>query len=155
MKFKIILTGVWQDSDGATGGAVEGAQTWSWTFCTTELWTVSNSFVCTVRLSGNLVTDTVMDIRWDRRTGVGVFSVSESSRVQFLLRLKVYNCMCVCVRTCLCSVKASISDSTHPTLPSPPHTRILNVSNFWNSRSLTQRQNRIYYIERTCFGRFF
>lgn len=43
-------------------------------------------------------------------------------------------------RTCLCSVSISISDSTQPTLPSPPHTRILKVSNFWNSRRLPHTQ---------------
>lgn len=42
------------------------------------------------------------------------------------------------VFTCLCSVRASISDRTQPTLPSPPHTRILKVSNFWKRRSLTE-----------------
>lgn len=41
------------------------------------------------------------------------------------------------VFTCLCSVRASISDRTQPTLPSPPHTRILKVSNFWKRRKLT------------------
>lgn len=42
------------------------------------------------------------------------------------------------VVTCLCSVRASISDRTQPTLPSPPHTRILKVSNFWKRRRLTE-----------------
>lgn len=41
--------------------------------------------------------------------------------------------------TCLCSVRESISDRTQPTLPSPPQTRILNVSNFWKSRRLTHK----------------
>jgi len=30
----------------------------------------------------------------------------------------------------------SISESTQPTLPSPPHTRIRKVENFWKRRSL-------------------
>lgn len=50
--------------------------------------------------------------------------------------------LCAAIRsvdfTCLCSVRASISDRTQPTLPSPPHTRILKVSNFWNRRRLTE-----------------
>lgn len=38
--------------------------------------------------------------------------------------------------TCLWRPRASISDSTQPTLPSPPHTRIRKVENFWKRRSL-------------------
>lgn len=44
--------------------------------------------------------------------------------------------------TCLCKVRASISDKTHPTLPSPPHTRIRNVSNFWNRRKLRHKHKQ-------------
>lgn len=41
--------------------------------------------------------------------------------------------------TCLWRLSLSSSDSTQPTLPSPPHTRIRKVTNFWKSRSLVER----------------
>lgn len=42
--------------------------------------------------------------------------------------------------TCLWRWSLSSSDSTQPTLPSPPHTRIRKVTNFWKSRSLVERE---------------
>lgn len=44
--------------------------------------------------------------------------------------------------TCLWRPRASISDSTQPTLPSPPHTRIRKVENFWKRRSLGMNRRR-------------
>ena len=38
--------------------------------------------------------------------------------------------------TCLWRPILSISDSTHPMLPSPPHTNILNKSKRWNNLNL-------------------
>lgn len=55
------------------------------------------------------------------------------------------------VFTCLCSVRASISDRTQPTLPSPPHTRILKVSNFWNRRRLTE-EHTVGSIQPLCWS---
>lgn len=42
--------------------------------------------------------------------------------------------------TCLWRLRLSISDRTQPTLPSPPQTRIRNVSNFWNKRKLRRER---------------
>lgn len=42
--------------------------------------------------------------------------------------------------TCLWRLSLSSSESTQPTLPSPPHTRIRNVTNFWKRRRLRGRR---------------
>lgn len=42
----------------------------------------------------------------------------------------------------MCSPRASISESTQPTLPSPPHTRMRKVENFWKRRSLRGAEGR-------------
>lgn len=69
----------------------------------------------------------------------------QNLKMQFSVDAWIVFVLHLWVCTCLCRVRESISDKTQPTLPSPPHTRIRNVSNFWNKRKL-QHKNTIIIL---------
>ena len=50
------------------------------------------------------------------------------------------------IRTCLWRPSRSISLSTHPILPSPPHTNTRKDSKFWNSRNLQKPIYETLYL---------
>lgn len=65
--------------------------------------------------------------------------------VIYITNMIVNNGISECIHTCLWRSSLSISDNTHPTLPSPPHTKIRNWSNFWNSLNLKKNIKVVYY----------
>lgn len=69
-----------------------------------------------------------------------IFSRRETNPNSVLIVIVKITLMLLCT-TCLCRLSLSISERTHPTLPSPPHTKIRKLSNFWNRRKLEKTQH--------------
>lgn len=74
-----------------------------------------------------------------------IFSRRETNPNSVFIVIVKITLMLLCT-TCLCRLSLSISERTHPTLPSPPHTKIRKLSNFWNRRKLEKTQQRHSYL---------
>lgn len=74
-----------------------------------------------------------------------IFSTRETNHNSVLIAIFVQTLMLLCT-TCLCRLSLSISERTHPTLPSPPHTRIRKLSNFWNRRRLENTTQPLIHL---------
>lgn len=82
-----------------------------------------------------------------------IFSRRETNPNSVFIVIVKITLMLLCT-TCLCRLSLSISERTHPTLPSPPHTKIRKLSNFWNRRKLekTQQSHSCTYSAGSAFN---